>query len=408
MAVIFSDDFETGDFSTWGGSPAGNIAVNGASAYAGSYGCEADVATGSGNVSSNNSISGGTIRLGCRFNRNDASYASTTTSTILYLEGGIEGLVGGLNLYNDGGTYKIKGYSELDGGGRSEITSAGISAGWNSVELKIVSGNGTGSVQLWLNGINQGSNTSLDNNDHFNDIEYVTLESDNTDVVSGSWYIDNITLRNDDTPVFGSATAFRFLGFTIDDTNLYVSGLKDGATLQLYDYDLAALGENGTASFGGATDAEIDAQARGIFPVARPAADQVLYLYGRDGNNVQVQYNDLNGTLGWTDVGAGTATWGTDKFATGLLLAQTSPNDVIVVFKDDDAYRTLFGTSNWAKMGDATSGTRVAGRDPITKTKVIAGGTVAGTVHYSDNLGVSWDDASGTAMGTINSFEWNL
>jgi hypothetical protein len=138
-------------------------------------------------------------------------------------------------------------------------------------------------------------------------------------------------------------------------------------------------------------------------------ADQVLYLRGRDGNNVQVQYNDQNGTLGWIDVGPGTATWGTAKYAAALLTAPTYTDDVIAVFSDDDIYRTRFGTETWVKMGDAGTNLRAAARHIGNRfNEILVGGIAAGTAEWSNNFGASFGDVSGTALGTINAFEVSL
>lgn len=206
-----------------------------------------------------------------------------------------------------------------------------------------------------------------------------------------------------------STTAFRFLGFDADDGTLMVSGLKDAGTLKLYDYDLDTLTEQGTASFGAATDSDLDNRTLGIFPVAKLGESDVWYLHGRDGSDVQVQYNDRNGTLGWTDIGPGTATWGTAKYAVGLMPEPTLSDDVIVTFSDDDVYRTRFGTMTWAKMGDAGGGLRASARQVSNRfNEILVAGTAAGTVEFSNNFGASFGDVAGTALGTINAIEVSL
>lgn len=250
------------------------------------------------------------------------------------------------------------------------------------------------------------SATGVDNFDLFPTIDFIYVQFNVLEAaMSGTTiYADEFLLTDAGVAI----TAFRFLGFDADNENLYASGLKDAATLQLFDYDLPTLTEAGTASFGSGTDAELDALTRGVFPVIKPMADQVLYLRGRDGNNVQVQHNDQNGTLGWVDLGPGTATWGTAKYAVGLLTAPTYTDDVIAVFSDDDVYRTRFGTVTWVKMGDAGGGLRAAARQPNRFNEIIAGGTAAGTVEWSNNFGATFGDVSGTILGTVNAFEVSL
>ena len=264
-----------------------------------------------------------------------------------------------------------------------------------------------GIVRFYVDSILKGEDLTLDNYDLFPTIDAIFAKFTSLEAAMSSttFYLDEILLE-DVIPI--ATNAFRFLGFAADNENLYASGLKDAATLQLFDYDLPTLTEAGTASFGSGTDGELDALTRGIFPVIKPMADQVLYLRGRDGNNVQVQYNDQNGTLGWVDIGPGTATWAADKYAAGLLTAPTYTDDVIAVFSDDDVYRTRFGTVTWVKMGDAGGGLRAAARHPNRFNEIMAGGTTAGTVKWSNNFGATFGDVSGTALGTINSFEVSL
>jgi hypothetical protein len=206
-------------------------------------------------------------------------------------------------------------------------------------------------------------------------------------------------------PSSGASTyEIRHLGLASDSENLYVTGNESG-TLTTWVYDLSTLTEQTSYTHGAATYAELDNRTYGVFPAARPGSDNILYIYGRDGNDKQVQYLDRNGTLGVQDVGPGTATWGTAKYANALMADPLTPNDVIVSFDDDDLYRTTDATANWVKMGDATSGLRTSQRFPTDSNEIILGGTAAGTAHYTPNFGVSYGDVSGTSLGTINWFE---
>lgn len=228
---------------------------------------------------------------------------------------------------------------------------------------------------------------------------------------SGTISYDDISFRDDGDSIFNGAVAeFRFLGFAADTGTLMVSGLKSGGTLQLFDYDLDTLTESGTTSFGSATDADLDSRTRGIFPMAKPMEDDVWYLYGRDGNNVQVQYNDRSGTAGWVDLSPGTASWGSTKYAVGLFPSSTDSQNVIVAFSDDDVWRTRFGTTSWVQMGDADTGDLRTGARMIANrsNELILAGASAGSVLYSPNSGVAYDDVSGTALGTINAIEVSL
>lgn len=316
-----------------------------------------------------------------------------------------------VDLIDDGaGNTKLKVWYYIDGGAAGTLTSSALGSGTIQVEIVIQratnDSSGDGIVTLYIDQAQDAQDTGIDNYDDFgqwllgtNTMSYDQSESG---TVTGIWYMDNVTFRDDDTPIFATNT-FRFLGFDADTGTLMVSGLKDEATLKLFDYDLSTLTENGTASFGSATDSELDAKTRGIFPVTKPLEDDTWYLYGRDGNNVQVQYNNRNGTLGWTDLGPGTATWGTAKYAVTLLTAPMVSDDVIVAFADADVYRTRYGTETWVKMGTAPTGLRAGARHPTKFNELLLAGTVGGTMHYSPNFGASFTDAShDIAAGSVS------
>lgn len=198
-------------------------------------------------------------------------------------------------------------------------------------------------------------------------------------------------------------TELRYLGMAADSYNLYLTGLGNG-TLGFLTYSLTTLGLlDADTVFGTATFADVDAGLRGIFPVVRPYS-LAVYAHGRDGNSKQVWYNDLGGTAGWVDVGAGTATWGTAKFAVALLPDPLKFDEAIVVFDDNDVYRTVAGTSPWVKQGDVTTNVRKAGRVFPYANQLLLAGTAAGTLFWSQNFGVTYT-SGGTAAGTINAIE---
>lgn len=319
--------------------------------------------------------------------------------------------------WNGSGTIQVSAFYLSDSGGTTSIVSD-VSMSINSDVCLLIQatketadGNADGEAEFFIDAVSQGSISDADNFNNFGVFDRVHCGfSSQNSTISGTFDYDEFLLDDTIAALCGAAAVntFRFLGFDADNENLYASGLKDAATLQLFDYDLPTLTEAGTTSFGSGTDGELDALTRGIFPVIKPMADQVLYLRGRDGNNVQVQYNDQNGTLGWVDLGPGTATWGTAKYAAGLLTAPTYTDDVIAVFSDDDVYRTRFGTQTWVKMGDAGSGLRGGVRHASRFNEIMTGGTAAGTVEWSNNFGATFGDVSGTALGTINTFEVSL
>jgi hypothetical protein len=218
-------------------------------------------------------------------------------------------------------------------------------------------------------------------------------------------YVDSIFVA--ETQVDVAET--RYLGMAADSGKLYLTSIEEN-TLVVESLALTGFASANVATFGTAAYADPDTFTRGIFPVVRPGFDSQVYLYGRDGSNKQVYFNDLNGTLGWVDVGAGTAVWGTAKYCVALLPWPTLPGDVVAAFSDNDVYRTQFSTANWVKMGDAASNLRTAARLDTEGHKLLAAGTAAGTLYFTQNYGVSFGSgtAAGTAAGTINAIEFSL
>lgn len=207
-----------------------------------------------------------------------------------------------------------------------------------------------------------------------------------------------------DAPAAAALPETRYLGMAADFGSLYLTTCT-GGTLQILTMLLGdPLTPSGTSTFGTVTFADVDAGLNGLYPVVRPTVDGVVYVYGRDGNNKQVWYKDGAGTLGFVDIGPGTATWGTAKIAVALMPGVFYPTDVMVAFSDNDVYQTALGTAPWVKNGDATTGLRTAARTLPDDHQLLLAGTAAGTMLYSQNYGVTYT-SGGTAAGTINAIE---
>ena len=196
----------------------------------------------------------------------------------------------------------------------------------------------------------------------------------------------------------------RLLGLTSDNSSLYVTAIEDD-TLKCFTYSLSAFGLLSTDTFGTAAYTDPDTFTRGLFPVIKPATDGILYLYGRDGNDKQVWYKEFGGSIGWQDIGPGTATWGTAKYCVALMQFPLRW-DVIAAFSDNDIYQTVTGTAAWVKLADAPTNLQAASRHPTSIQESLLAGTAAGTLHYTHNLAQSFDVAGGTIIaGTINHIE---
>lgn len=228
-----------------------------------------------------------------------------------------------------------------------------------------------------------------------------------TDMIAAIWDDSNEEIRMYSSPA-PSDPESRILGIDADSQTLYVTK-NDNGTLKTCYYNIeTAMTEATATTHGAATFAEIDNYTRALKPRAKPAVDGVVYLYGRDGSNVQVQYNDRNGTLGWQDVGAGTATWATSKVAVALTPDILAPANVTVAFYDGEMYRSFTGTSIWTSPGSAGGNLINGQRYRTSNAEHLVAGTAEGTIEYTPNYGNTFSDVSGTALGTVNWFEESI
>lgn len=401
MSIVFAEDFETNDFSNWPQTVSTGTSLNitTGAALEGTYGLEFDVVPSSSDELRNEvlSIGGTTQRFGFRLDLNDLSLATSAMIDELFRmnnAGGDVQLI--IRLVEDTGI-KVRVIA-YDGAFNPYTVTSAAQSGEITVEVKVTDT----VVELFINGSSVGTDTAASGLS-LSSVEVLILNGaggggSNT----GTFFVDDIQFENTDTELFPPGeNSFRFLGWAADGTHLIVSGLKDGATLTAYRFDLDDLTESGTATFGAATNTEIDNGTRGLKPVWSYGNDGKWLMYGRDGNNRQVQYNTTAGTGVWTDTGAGTATWATTKVAIALMPWVLDSTDLIIAFSDDDIYRSIDDGATWVKQGDAGGTLRYGRRDAIHGERLMFGGTATGTVLYSHNWGQSCDDRSGTVLDGI-------
>lgn len=234
------------------------------------------------------------------------------------------------------------------------------------------------------------------------DVETIVLVSGFLAPPSGSGagvvYFDEVTIGG------ASDAGFRLLGLAVDNGNLYKTDIYD-STLRVITYLKSTLEASGTATFGTCDYAAPDTFVGGLYPLTRPGADDEVYAYGLDGSANQINYK--SGTLDWANISPGTAVWGGD-FCAALLFDALTPTDMVAVpANDDDMQRDTTGTGDWSTGGN--SGQDVTGgvRYPTRPEQLLLAGAEAGTLLYSPNTGISWDNVGGTALGTINWIEVN-
>lgn len=418
MAVVAYAGHESDDFSEYDVSPStASITTSaGAGLNGSSYGIEIDYDAAKGTDAQISNISfstsSGYARLGFIIDVNTFAISGSNDAQFLNIYNATDDFF--LCRLHDagGGNIDLVVESEIDPGGSNTVTASNIS---QASELKVevllqrastdVASDGI--LTLYVNGTQEDQVTGIDNYDIFPDLNLADIDVSDSESSSatGVLYFDELTLRDDSTLIF--PPPFRFLGMAADSEQLYVAGLADG-TLTFYIYsDLDSLTEGGSPdSFGSATDSDIDNLAKGIYPVARPGADLVVYLRGRDGSDVHVQKNDLNGGGGWTDLDDGG--WGATKFCVALMPDILDPDDLIAAFDDNDVYRAQDDGANWVKMGDAPTNLRTAARHPTKSNELLLAGILAADLHYTHNFGVSFDDVDSTGSGIIDKIEFSL
>lgn len=197
----------------------------------------------------------------------------------------------------------------------------------------------------------------------------------------------------------------RLLDMAADDDTLYIT-CNEGETLKLLVHDLRTLIYVRQLSAGAATYIECDDRERGIFPVMKPDKS-LLFIRGRDGNDLQLQQSDDKGiTLDDLSDGA----WGSAKYATALLVDPLVPDDMVIVFDDDDIYRSVDTGESWEKTADAPVTQREAARHWIDETQLLLAGQSAGAgeLHFTPNYGETVLDVSDAGIGLINHIELSL
>lgn len=192
----------------------------------------------------------------------------------------------------------------------------------------------------------------------------------------------------------------RFIGMAADSERIYVTA-NQGGMLKCWTYGRQSLGVEAAVEFGAVTYAELDARTHGAFPVVKPANDGHVFVRGRDGNDNQVQKSENSGAA-FSDVSDGG--WGSTKYAVALLPDPLKPDDLVVIFSDDDLYQSKDGADNWSKLGDAPVTLREAARHLVEARDLMLAEDAADSLRFTNNLGGSFDDIS-DSVGTVNAIE---
>lgn len=153
MTVIFSDGFESGDFSAWTNT-VGSPAIVETPVHHGSYAMSCDAA--------GDRVQKSIDATNTCYWRMYVYFSSLPTSGkeaiigFLYKNG--VGIMQTLAILNDGGTYKWKLHTEVSAGDYDVISTSPVptTGVWYSVECKYVR-NSANSPELWIDGVSRGT-----------------------------------------------------------------------------------------------------------------------------------------------------------------------------------------------------------------------------------------------------------
>lgn len=215
--------------------------------------------------------------------------------------------------------------------------------------------------------------------------------------------VDSVYVVDVPTPHPSPGDDTRIAGINADNAYFYRTEILGGYNYLQY-YEFGGTSPAGTVLFNQTDYNDLDDFTGGLYPVINYGRDKQIYLRGVDANGI-VLFADLNGTLGFSDVGGGTAWAG--KFCSALLIDPLSPTDIVAIFYDNDVYRTTGGIINWGtKFGDVTGQIATASRNPTSPLNIMAGAAGGGSIFYSGNSGQTFT-SGGTIAGTPRWIEFS-
>lgn len=194
-----------------------------------------------------------------------------------------------------------------------------------------------------------------------------------------------------------ASSALRHLGLSADNVYLYRVSIIDGVLTFAW-FDLETLTNQGSGVFGSISYSDPDDLVSGLYPQVRSGLDGMVFVYGEDGADAQLQVSLDNGQT-FSDLSD--AGW-TGKFMVALLADPLRPIDLVAAFADDDLYRSQDTGQSWSKIGDAPDTLRRAARPCVTlPAELLLAAQAADTLAFTNNYGDTFADVS-DSVGTVN------
>ncbi len=197
--MIFADGFESGDFSAWFGLNTGNgdLYVCAAAAMEGSYGACVDVVSQKRKQMWDQSMTDASrYRTRFYFDPNGLSMGNNEKIRLMQLRTGVDTIRPAfVQVRYIGGGYEIRMRAQTDAG----VTLSGswypIADAAVAIEIDWMAATGDGDdngyVTLWLNGVEMGTISGIDNDTlRVNEVKLGFTSRLGTKIISGTFYLD--------------------------------------------------------------------------------------------------------------------------------------------------------------------------------------------------------------------------
>jgi hypothetical protein len=216
---LFDIGHESGGFSEYTSSSVdgGDLSISTAAALNDSqYGLSALIDDTTTINAIKNITKASSLRLRFYFDPNSVSMATSNRFTInkTYQNGGSYSTIGALSYYNSSGTYKLAVDANDDAGSYPVYAEVSVTDAPHYIEFfatrATTSSSNDGTYTWWVDGVNQGMATGIDNYNLMADYDWQTwLGVEGADVgTSGTIYFDDLTSNTDGTSIGPVLTDF--------------------------------------------------------------------------------------------------------------------------------------------------------------------------------------------------------
>lgn len=411
MALRYDIDFEAGDFSEWDDPPdsPAYLTVSSTNPITGTY--SASLAPGTSVSPTNhfarnntNALSGldvSVLRAGWRFNINDFAFGSNSSYRFF-------GLGSGSTIANtiliDGGGGVINIGDQI--GSLAGTTDIGDGSD-HTIEIRWQRENGTdgdGTTTYYIDGVQEVQATGLSNGSSLDGLTGETasfiLKPDNQTGATGSFRVDDIIFRDDDTVIYPGGSTWdnaampKPCSIDADGDYIYIAALDASGQPTLIKFP-TALDADGSIVFqpGGGSDIGVECSATDA---------DTIWIAGEFGSTNTVERStDGGGSFVVEDPGTFAPVTafdvGPDSDERVIVAAETSGSIGLV-----NIFETVDGGDNWSEKNAGLSSpasVRAIGRFPTSPEELVLGNAnaAADRSDYSPNSGADLDDiTSGT------------